>query len=146
MLSLCSFFLIRERTNQESGLKGLMPLRNPQDFLLWHICRSWWQHGERCTQILYVFLLLILEERQCQGSSKRERPGWQCLRPREARCSRPRTSKLAISACRNLFSLVLSLFSDKESTSNTAQRGAKPYFASEITSFARPLNTGVMQA
>ena len=28
----------------------------------------------------------------------------------------------------------------------TAQRGAKPYFASEIASFVRPLNTGVMQA
>ena len=32
----CSFFLVRERTNQESGLKGLEPLRNPQDlFLEW---------------------------------------------------------------------------------------------------------------
>ena len=30
----CSFFLIRERTNQESGLKGLMPLRNPQNLFL----------------------------------------------------------------------------------------------------------------
>ena len=38
-----------------------------------------------------------------------------------------RTSKLAISACRNLFSFVLSLFSDKERTSNTAQRGAELY-------------------
>ena len=41
VLSLCSFFLIQERTNQESELKGLMPLRNPQKLLLWHICRSW---------------------------------------------------------------------------------------------------------
>ena len=24
-----------------------MPLRNPQDFSLWHACRSWWKGGER---------------------------------------------------------------------------------------------------
>jgi|GEM_PF-3124536 len=61
------------------------------------------------------------EERQCQGSSKRERLGAQCLRPRPVRCSRPRTSKLAISACRNLTSWLL-LGTRQEVTSKTAHR------------------------
>jgi hypothetical protein len=28
---------------KENQPKGLMPIGNPQDFLLWHICRSCWQ-------------------------------------------------------------------------------------------------------
>ena len=30
----CSVFVIRQRTNQANGLKGLMPLRNPQNLFL----------------------------------------------------------------------------------------------------------------
>ena len=33
-------------------------------------CRSWWLCGERCSNSLYVFLLHLFEERQCQGDPR----------------------------------------------------------------------------
>jgi len=46
---------------------GLMPLRTPQNFSLWHICRSWWLCGERCLKNFYVFLVLLFVERHRKG-------------------------------------------------------------------------------
>ena len=94
---------LNKESTKESQLKGLMPLRNPQVFSLWHICRSCWLGGERGIEGVYVFPLFLHAERH--GTVSKGSSLWRAtFAPALARCSRPRTSKLAISACRNLFS------------------------------------------
>jgi hypothetical protein len=72
---LCSFFLSQERTNQESELKGLMPLRNPQNLLLSAPAARDGYMARDAFQNFMSFSSIALVERQCQGSSKRERLG-----------------------------------------------------------------------
>jgi len=59
---------LNKESTKESQLKGRMPLRNPQDFLLGHTCRSWWHSVERCRISFYVFLLFLFEERHAAVS------------------------------------------------------------------------------